>query len=378
MDSTGKPSTGWTDQAKAKVSEGTAGEQGPNGFQTGWDSEKVSETARAIEHIAAGWTPQNREVQMLRIMCDLVQEQPDRLAPGIDQDHWGFEAWEIGERLQERFKVSGAVGWKKDQERGRRRMNTYWDDLGATWTRELPTIVDGLDALGHPLRLRLDRKKGGGTGNRSRYGFRLDDDADARPIAEAPPPDLDLLKTPLLTYRRQDISGSRLVGWMSNRGFYLGGWGGKVFAGTSLIVLIVAFVWLWLLMLAMSHTSAALTFLQLGMIGAITLLLVYLFLGWQMRLVANRVAIAPMLLQPWSRDDYLLELRNEKGATRNTMYLVRYAADCPICGEHGKEAIRVASGRWEFFGRLVGRCDRAPNAHVFSFDHISQRGRFLR
>ena len=158
--------------------------------------------------------------------------------------------------------------------------------------------MDGLDALGHPLRLRPDRKKGGGTGNRSGYGFRLDDDAEPRALAEEPPPDLDLLKVPVVTYRQQDISGSRLVRWMSNRGFYLGGWGGKVFAGTSLIVLIVAVIWLWLLMLAMSHTSAALTFLQLGMIGAITLLLVYLLLGWQMRLVANRVAIAPCFCNP--------------------------------------------------------------------------------
>lgn len=361
------------------MSEGDASEQGPNGFQTGWDNEEVAETARTIGSIAAGWTPQKREVQTLRALCDLVQTQPDRLAPSVDPDHWGFEAWEIGERLQGRFKVSGAVGWKENRERGRRRMTAYWKDLELTWAREWPTIVEGLHALGHPFRLRLHQEQGGGSGNRSRYGFRLDDDAKSTPITEEPPPDLDLLKVPPVTYRQQDISGSRLVRWMSDRGFYLGGWGGKVFAGTSLIVLIVALAWLWLLMLAMSHASAALTFLQLGMIGAITLFLAYLFLGWQMRLVANRVAIAPMLLQPWSRDDYLLELRKKKGAARNTMYLVRYVADCPICGpEDGRETIHIASGRLEFFGRLVGRCDRAPNVHVFSFDHITKKGRFLR
>ncbi len=368
------------EQAGAKVSEGDVREQGPNGFETGWDSEQVVETVRAIRKIAAGWTPQTREVEMLRALCDLVQEQPDRLAPDANPDHWGFEAWEIGERLRELFKVSGAVGWEKDRERGRRLMTGYWKKLDATWKRQRPTIVEGLHALGHPLRLRLHQEQGGGTGKRSRYGLRLDGgDAEPRPIAEDPPPDLDLLKVPQVIYRQQDISGNRLVHWISDRGFYLGGWGGKVFAGTSLIVLIVAAIWLWLLMLAMSHASAALTFLQLSMIGAITLFLVYLFLGWQMRLVANRVAIAPMLLQPWSRDDYLLELRKKEGAARNTMYLVRYVADCPICGpEEGCETIHVASGRLEFFGRLVGRCDRAPNAHVFSFDHITKRGRFLR
>lgn len=297
----------------------------------------------------------------------------------MDQDRLGFEAREIGEQLLERFKLSGAVGWEKDQEKARRWMNKYWNLLELTWARECPTIVDGLHALGHRLRPRLHQEPGGGTGNRSRYGFRLDDDAGHRPIAEDPPPDLDLVQVPPVTYRQQDISGSRLVRWMSDRGFYLGGWGGRVFAGTSLIVLIVAAIWLWLVMLAMSHASTTLTFFQSGMVGAITLFLAYLILGWQMRLVANRVAIAPMLLQPWSRDDYLLDLRKEKGATRNTMYLVRYVADCPICGsEDGHETIHVASGRLELFGRLVGRCGRAPNAHVFSFDHITKEGRFLR
>ena len=122
----------------------------------------------------------------------------------------------------------------------------------------------------------------------------------------------------------------------------------------------------------------AVAFLKLGLSGGLTIVIFYSLFAWQLRLAANRVTIAPMLLQPWSGDDYLLELRKEDGAKRNTMYLVRYAADCPLCGEHGGDAIHVASGRWEFFGRLVGRCDRAPNAHVFSFDHISQKGRFLR
>lgn len=128
----------------------------------------------------------------------------------------------------------------------------------------------------------------------------------------------------------------------------------------------------------MGASSSAVAFLKLGLIGGLTIVIFYSLFAWQLRLAANRVAVAPMLIQPWSGDDYLLELRKQDGAERNTMYLVRYAADCPICGEHGKDAIRVASGRWEFFGRLVGRCDRAPNAHVFSFDHISQKGRFLR
>lgn len=360
------------------MSDGAAGEQGPNGFETGWDGEKVAETAQAIGKIAAGWTPQKREVQMLRALCDLVQTQPDRLATGVDPDHWGFEAWEIGERLQERFKVSGAVGWRQNRERGRRRMTAYWKELELTWARECPTIVDGLHALGHPFSPRLHQEQGGGTGNRSRYGFRLDDDAEPRSIAQESPPDLDLLEVPQVTYRQQDISGNRLVRWMSDRGFYLGGWGGRIFVGTFLTLLIATALWSWLVLVAMSATSTTVAFLKLGLIGALTFLIAYMIFAWQIRLVANRVALAPWFLQPYSKDDYLLELRKDEGATRNTMYLVRYVASCPVCGTKGRDMIHVGSGRLEFLWRLVGRCDRAPNAHVFSFDHISKQGRFLR
>lgn len=166
---------------------------------------------------------------------------------------------------------------------------------------------------------------------------------------------------------------------MSDRGLYLGGWGGKVFFGVFVLMLIFTVVWSWLLIVAMGASSSTVVFLKLGLIGGLTITIAYALFTWQFRLVANRVIMAPMLLQPWSGDDYLLELRKEGCAGRNTMYLVRYVADCPICGpEDGRETIHIASGHFEFFGRLVGRCDRAPNAHVFSFDHITKRGRFLR
>ncbi len=190
---------------------------------------------------------------------------------------------------------------------------------------------------------------------------------------------MDYSKVSQVHYRQQDISGNRLVRWMSDRGFYLGGWGGRVFAGAFVILVMATAAWSLLLLVVISAASTVVAFLKLGLIGAMTLWIVYMIFGWQFRLIDDRVALAPWFLQSWwQRDDYLLELRKAEGAARNTMYLIRYVANCPICGAQGHDTVRVEPGRLEFFGRLVGRCDRAPNAHVFSFDHISKRGRFLR
>jgi hypothetical protein len=166
---------------------------------------------------------------------------------------------------------------------------------------------------------------------------------------------------------------------MSDHGFYLGGWGGRIYVGVGALLIVIVALWTWLSLVAISAASTAVVIFKVITTSAITLSLAYLFSRWQIRLINDRVTRAPWFLQPWSnQDDYLLELRKAAGATRNTMYLVRYVADCPICGTQGHEMIRIESGRLEFFGRLVGRCNRAPNAHVFSFDHVSQAGRFLR
>ena len=53
--------------------------------------------------------------------------------------------------------------------------------------------------------------------------------------------------------------------------------------------------------------------------------------------------------------------------------LVRYTADCPLCG--GK--IELASGRPEHKLPLVGRCTESPHYHVFTFDRMLCRGTYI-
>ena len=318
-----------------------------------------------------------RAVQTLRALCDLVNEEPTRLHPDLDPNDWGFEALDIGPRLQEQGNVPGAEGWLKNPDKARRRMNEYGRNLDETWKVQRQTIADALERDGIALRPDLACRPGGGAGNKNRYGFVFDQPA-TTPAGTAPV-EPDLLQVPQVRYRPQDISGTPLLRWLATRGLFLGGWGGRLFVGTGTLLITLLILWLWLLYLAATAASAAVAILQLALSAGLSLGIGYALLGWLVRLINDRVTRAPLLLQPWSgHDDYLLELRRLPGASRNTLYLVRYAADCPLCGDDGRDQIQVAPGRLEFFGRLVGRCHRAPNAHVFSFDHITKRGRFLR
>ena len=55
------------------------------------------------------------------------------------------------------------------------------------------------------------------------------------------------------------------------------------------------------------------------------------------------------------------------------MKAVTIEAKCSICGED----ILIEKSR-EFHGRYVGKCRVAPSEHVFSFDHVTKRGKHLR
>jgi len=93
-------------------------------------------------------------------------------------------------------------------------------------------------------------------------------------------------------------------------------------------------------------------------------------------LVTNRMVIAPAWMQPWEsgNDERTLELRRDAEVGRNVIYLSRYTARCAECDG----TVYIRSGRRDFPGRLVGRCDRVPTEHVFTFDPVRRIGKPLR
>lgn len=362
--------------AEAKVAEDEADEQGADRLATGWDREAVARMAVVLDQIASGWDETKmRPVQVLRILCELTGREPDRLRPGVDAEQWGFLGKDLLGGLT-RFKVSGAAGWVKDQEKVKSRLQEHWPALEEIWERQRETVESGLAAAGIELQPQIRCATSTG-GKPNRYGFRFDV---PQQLADRKSASAKFLPNADLHYRIQSISGNRLVRWMSERGLYLGGWAGKIYLGIFGPLFLGGLFLLWLFFVVMAGAPTSLALLKGGLTWIAILTVGYLIFGWQVRLVANRVTFAPLLMQPLSSkySDYLLELRSDEDREMNSLYLVRYVADCPICGPKGHGTVRVQSGRLEFLGRLVGRCNRAPNEHTFSFDHITRQGRFLR
>lgn len=73
-------------------------------------------------------------------------------------------------------------------------------------------------------------------------------------------------------------------------------------------------------------------------------------------------------------EERLLELRMPPRFETKNIKAVSYSAVCPIC--EGK--IFAKSGGLEFWGRIIGRCNDSPIEHIFSFDHVTRRGVYLR
>ena len=106
-------------------------------------------------------------------------------------------------------------------------------------------------------------------------------------------------------------------------------------------------------------------------------LLVYLLFSPLMRVLRWRVIPRPVWMLPLEPEPMLieaLESPTEEHPRRMEIHVVKYTAECPICGGR----VLVERGGLRFWGRLVGRCQRSPREHLFSFDQITLRGAPLR
>lgn len=92
-------------------------------------------------------------------------------------------------------------------------------------------------------------------------------------------------------------------------------------------------------------------------------------------LMESGVTPMPFLMAPLTtRNAYLVlrrERKNEKVSLK--MKTIVYEAECGICGE----PIIIEKSR-EFNGRYIGKCSVSPREHIFSYDHITKSGKFLR
>jgi len=349
------------DQVEAKVAESAAEKQVPNRFQTGYSPQKA---ARQLGEIVKSWRKQTRPVQLLLALCRLVADSD---SGGAD----GFIALDLVDAVQK----SGVAGWggEADADRFRKLVNRNWNDLEKIWAEHLPGIIERFADRNMNLIPELRRKEGGGRGHPTRYWLKFSpaDDCDResrQPKAPVPPGGV--------RYYTEEITSAKRLGWLSKRGFLLVGWRAKLFIGvlmTVVLVMLATMAILWFGVVAAPSTVKSFSsVLSLGLFAGGAWLVMRPFV----ELVNNRIALAPWWMQKTTSgyDDRLVELRRINDVSANAIYLSRYAGKCPLCD--GK--VWITSGRREFPGRLVGRCGRAPNEHVFSFDHILRIGKPLR
>lgn len=90
-------------------------------------------------------------------------------------------------------------------------------------------------------------------------------------------------------------------------------------------------------------------------------------------LADNKIVVAPWWMQSHT-SDRMLERRYPPLYPESSINAVRYTSKCPICDG----IISVKSGGLEFRNRLIGYCEHSPREHVYSFDHITRKGKYVR
>ena len=95
------------------------------------------------------------------------------------------------------------------------------------------------------------------------------------------------------------------------------------------------------------------------------------------RLAEDRIMMAPDSLVGYREFGVCIELFKEDIKDKSklrTLRLVKYVAECPLCGAE----VLLDKGEPDFPRRIVGRCLESPQEHVFSFDRVTKTGINLR
>jgi len=117
--------------------------------------------------------------------------------------------------------------------------------------------------------------------------------------------------------------------------------------------------------------------LTTGSLIALLLTLLGFWVGWKelyapwFRVVDDCVVKAPLWVMALTEESCELEMFRQENFRWTR--LVRFSADCPICGSN----LELRPGKPDQNYPLVGRCIESPYAHVYSFDRMTLRGTYL-
>lgn len=218
-------------------------------------------------------------------------------------------------------------------------------------------------------RLKLGYSPGGGRGVVSLYWLELDSSEALETVNEP---------SPFLTYRRSP-KGSIKPSFAARLFLRDGEMRNLSPRGITLLTSILLGSAFWVAMLGVLLLSLSLREGPVSMGNIVTLVLAFLGFkfGWEQiyapwfRVIDDCVVKAPTWVTRIKDDGCELEMfRHEK---HRWTRLVRFSADCPLCGSN----IELKTGTPDHKYPLVGRCIESPHAHVYSFDRMTLRGAYL-
>lgn len=331
-----------------------------NGVQTGLDDSQLIEILRKY---AEGWREHDRlDVLLLRAICQLSLEQPQ-------QSGVGFASSEIVDMVGK----LRASPWVDDPNAMSDAVRKHWNKLLDTWMgKEVGIHQRFADEGAHRIPV-LRKNEGGGTGRPSRYRIEWLDLGEVG--ADQLPPESNALPSVNhgLKYVCEDLDNPGFLAGLFVQGYRLMGWRRWVmllviFTPMLFIFLVLAVIFIGL---SAEHDMEQLfrTLIVILVFGWITVTTV----GPLLNVVTRKIVLAPWWMQS-DYDDRLLELHYPPRHPHKSIKAVKYSAKCPVCGG----AVSVQAGGLEFWGRLIGRCEHAPKEHIYSFDHVTRRGRSLR
>jgi hypothetical protein len=340
-----------------------------------WGLNGVQDTvlaAQIVDELATGWTEAKRlDVVLLRAIARLSQKIPGRVCEGFDA--WEL-ATEIGNILGKRWAGDDPREMVSDKVRGQ------WNRLNDTWKKKNEGVHQSFQQRQLPFTAQPDRVEGGGQGNPTRYRILvsplLSTDGSGVPVSAAEPSATGTAPCApkersrfRAEYICEDLEDASFFARIFSRGFELTGWRKILLRGVVLAALLSAMAageyFAWKLLDLPSLTK--LTYMVFNL--AMFCFMLWVTFGKLFVLPQWRIALAPWWMQSVD-DDRLLEWRGPPRYEIKSLKAARYTAVCPLCG--GK--VVVSSGSFRFQWRLVGRCEEAPSAHVFSFDHVLREG----
>lgn len=358
--------------SEAKVASVAVPKQGAETGETGFDERAA---ARKLLEISAEWLESDpkkeKPVKLLRCLCALIAESTDLedllvtkqdLARCVVRKGQKGSAWGVDRH-----------GQIENEESARKAVTAAWKDLHDLWSRKARGVEERFVDAGWSSCPSPESETGGGRGKPTKYFIKL------TPISEseaASASQSDAVSTHGVRYYTEDLELRRGMGAALAQGWPISGWRAVLTALIIFLVVSSGAIGAWMALASIAQAATTGHVVAVTLVTVLAAGLAWWVVGPLESLSSNRIALAPFWMQPASSawDDRVLVLKPDFGRQMNRLYLARYSACCPVCGA----PLHVASGRREFYGRLVGRCAATPTEHIFSFDHVTRTGLPLR